>query len=241
MPNFEKRITGGQAVQDVMRIQGLTPPSPVVGTSDQTALQLWVLATQVGQQLLKKNDWQFLLREHNITTVPGTLNYALPSDFESYITDSQWDRTSQYPIRGNLQQHEWQALKASTFTGASLVLLFTIMDDEVLFLDIPSSAHELYLPYKSRSWVVEAGGTEKDNLTVDNDIVKYDGQMFKQALKLAWKAEKGFDVTREQAAFDEMLEDTKSQNAPARTLSLDPRRGFPYLGYRNIPETGYGS
>jgi len=240
MADFEKNITGAKAVQDVMRVQGLTPPATISAATDETAKQLWALATEVGQQLITEFDWQFLGREFTITT-NGAAEYTLPADWDSFATDASWNRTTTLPVIGSLQDYEWQMLKARTTSGTQFTLLYRLEENQVIFPEAPPSGQTIIIPYVSRAWVEASNGDPQDNLQLDTDVVLYDSQLFKLALKLAWRAEKGFDVTRDQAAFDNQLRKNTGKDGVGRTLSLSRKAGFPYLGYLNIPETGYGS
>lgn len=243
MADFERNITGGQAVSDVMEIMGLTPPATISTSNDATASQLWRLATEVGQQLITESDWQFMQRDHTITTVPGTSEYDLPNDWDAYESDSSWNRTTRLPVIGALREYEWQALQARSLAGTTFALLFRIDNNQVVFYEVPSTAQTIVMPYTSRAWCESADATPvpRDNLQVDSDVILYDSQLFKLALKLAWRAEKGFDVGREQAAYDMHLKKCTGKDKVARTLTLDRRGRFPYLGVLNTPDTGYGS
>lgn len=241
MADFERNITGAKAVIDVMKILGLAAPVSVADSTDQTAQQLWTLATQAGQLLLDEHDWQVLSREMTIVTVPNTPNYALPDDWNNFQADASWNRTTQRQAIGSLRQHEWQMLKASTVAGTTFALLYRIQGGEVVFSEAPTEVMEVVLPYTSRSWVQAADTSYKDNLLNNDDVVLYDSQLFKAKLKLSWRNEKGFDTTREQAELDDILVRAKGKDTPIRTISIVPGFSFPYLGFRNIPETGYGS
>jgi hypothetical protein len=245
MADFERTITGSQAVQDVMKILGLTPPGSVADSQNPTAKQLWVLATQVGQMLLDEIDegWQFTSRDYTITTSPGVPNYPLPDDWNGFIQDAQWNQTTRLPAIGSLREYEWQMLKARQLAGTTFTMLFRVQDGEVVFYEAPSTVQTIVLPYVTRGWVVAADGTtRRDNLQNNDDTILYDPQLFKAGLKLMWMAEKKFDTTRQQAVYDNLLDKARGKDTPGRTLSLDRRAGgFPYLGVLNIPDTGYGT
>ncbi len=241
MPAFNRNITGGQAVIDVMKGMGLTPPTVISSSQDPTALQLWVLASEVGQQLIGEHVWQFLSGEFTITTVPGTPGYNLPTDFDSFQCDSSWNRTTRLPAIGHLKEYEWQMLKARNLAGTTFTMLFHIDNGQVVFYDVPTTVQTIVLPYTSRGWVRTASSVRQDNLTADDDTVLYDSQLFKEALKLKWRAEKGFDVTRQQAIVDAMIAQAKAKDSPGRTLTLGQAGSYPYIGVLNIPDSGYGS
>lgn len=244
MANFNRNITGAQAVIDVMEGMGLAAPTSVADSQNPTAKQMWQLASELGQRLLDEGDegWQFLNREFTINTVPGTPEYDLPADFNAFIQDADWNRTTRLPAIGSLREYEWQMLKARQLAGTTFTMLFRIESNKVVFYETPSTAQEIVLPYVSRAWVRAADGiTYRDELQQNDDIILFDPQLFKAGLKLDWMAEKKFDTTRQQAVFDDLLMKALSKDVPARTLTLDRRgAGFPYLGVLNIPDTGYG-
>lgn len=241
MADFSRRITGAEAVTSVMKSQGLTPPPSVVGSADETANQMWELATDVGQQLCDVHDWQWLQADHTITTVPGQTLYDLPTAFDGYTPDAQWNYTSRLPMLGALSEVEWQMIKARQLAGTTFTLLFRLANDKLELYDPPSTAQTLVLPYRSRGWVVSATGTAKDNLSENDDVVMFDPQLFKMALKLAWFTAKEFDTTKLEMAVNRLISAAKAKDSPARTLSLGPGTGYPYLGALNIPDGGYGA
>lgn len=237
---YTRNLAGSQIVIDVMKGMGLTPPSSVASSQDPTALQMWTLLSEEGQQLLTKHYWQFLTAEMTINTTPGTPNYPLPTDFDSFIPDSSWNRTTRLPAIGNLNEYEWQMLKARNFAGTTFTMLFRIENNEVVFYETPSNVQQIVLPYNSRGWVRTALGVRQDTVTADDDVALFDSQLVKEALRLRWRVEKGFDTTRQQAVFDEVLAASIAKDSPGRTLTIGRSGGYPYIGVLNIPDSGYG-
>ena len=240
MVAFARTITGQKAVTDVMKVIGLNAPTSIADSTDRTAQQFWVLATEVGQQLLDEFTWQALVREFTITTTAAT-EYPLPDDFNSFYNDANWNRTNRQPLIGSLSEDEWQMLKATNLGGTSIAMQYQIANDNVVFNYVGDVGQTIVIPYNSRAWCVAADGvTYQDNLILNDDVVLYDPQLFKAALKVAWEVSKKFDTSASLAEYNRVLAAAKAKDSPARTLSLAGNRGFPYLGYRNIPETNYG-
>lgn len=238
MPRY---ITGADAVKDVLRGLGLPVPQSVSDSQDPTVRQMWQLATDAGQFLVKQHDWQMLEREHTVATQVGVSTYALPTDWDSYVSDAQWNRTTRLPALGSLKEFEWQALKARNLAGTTFTLLFRVEDDSLVFYETPSSEQTIVLPYKSRNWVRKADLTRADVLAANDDTVLFDSMLFKLQLKLRWLSEKKFDTTIARVEFDQFLSSVTSKDTPARTLSMRGGGDYPYLGYLNIPDTRYGS
>jgi hypothetical protein len=225
-----------------LRVMGLGAPSLFVGNaSDRTAIQLVELANTAGRELMDELKGQVLEREFTINTQIGVANYDLPEDFNGFVSDSQWNRTTRLPALGSLQEFEWQALKARQLAGTTFTVLFRIEDDQIVFYNEPQTVQTIVMPYMSRAWVRSADDSLHDTLQADTDTILYDAILFQTKLRLAFMDAKGFDTSKIQAKYADVLEAAKNKDAPARTLSLSPRSEYPYLGVLNIPETGYGS
>jgi len=59
-------------------------------------------------------------------------------------------------------------------------------------------------------------------------------------LKLRFLEAKGFDTTAAAGQFLNMFNSFTDKDVSAQTLNMSRARVFPYLGWRNIPETNYG-
>ena len=243
MPAFQLYSTGQELVSQLMKSMGMTPSPDIAGATDKQSIQLWQLATEVGQELVKENDWPDLSREFTITTVVGQAAYDIPNDVNSFDMDAEWNRTTRLPVIGSLQQFEWQMLKARLLTGTTFTALFRVQNNQVVFYNTPTNAQTIVMPYSSRGWVQDSviPGAFRDNLAVGTDIVTFDPSLFKAALKLRWYKEKGFERSAQQEDYDRLLAQCISQGTPGRTLSLAKGSDYPYLGVINLPDTGYGT
>lgn len=245
MPDFNRYITAGQVVGDVLREVGLSVPASISSGSDQTALQMWALLKSAGQRLLNEHEWQFRNKTYEFTTTPPTLTYSFPTDYESFIGMTGWNRTSRIPLIGPMSEQEWQLLKARNLGSNTFALQYIISGDQLEFYYIPSDPQDLAIAYQSRGWVRDATTPTvyKDAPAADADIVLYDPQLITSFLKLMWREEKGFDVSGEYGAANQYrlaLARAKGKDTPSQTISLVPQ-GCPYLGARNIPDTFFGS
>jgi hypothetical protein len=241
MPNFARKITGQTAVADTLRILGLPATTSAASSQDRTVQQLWQLASEVGQQLIDMFAWQFLMAEFSITTVPGTTRYSFPEDFDSFVNDASWNRTQRLPAIGSLTEVEWQTLKARNLGGTTFAMMYIIANEAVEFYDVGSTAQLVVLPYNSRGLVRSATGVYRDTLQADDDVILYDPQLFKVALKLAWQTAKGFDTTGTNFEMARVLAAAKDKDAPSRTLSLRQGADGILLNQINIPDTNYGA
>ena len=240
MAAFSRQLTALEAISQVMKGLGFVIGGTASGSTDPTALQFWQLASEIGQQLLVENQWQFSSRDHTIVTSAGVSNYAIPQDWNAYIADSSWNRTNRLPALGSLREYEWQMLKARNLSGTTFATLFRLEGGEVVFYEAPSSIQTIVLPYESRAWCESAAGTPQDTLMADADKILYNPELYKVALERIWKEKKEFDTTKITERYNKLLSAYVGKDSPGRTLTLGRSGGYPYLGVLNIPDTGYG-
>ncbi len=238
---FTRRITAAQAVQNVMTALALDVPENVFDSQDASAVLLRFLLTRAGQKLITENNWEFLQREQTITTVPGQRTYPMPEDFDSYVMDSQWNRTTRLPAIGSLTEPEWQMLMARQLAGTTFTMLFRIIGDVVEFYNTPSTVQTIVFPYIGRGWVAKEDNSRADWVSENSDVVLYDRQLTEAALRLEWDIEKRFDTSSAVQAYNNALRAAKMKDKPGRTLTLDQTAAYPYLGVINMPDTNYGS
>lgn len=245
MPDvFARRITLLTAITDVMGELGLEVPTGVVGNPELTVNQFYRLANRAGQKIaLDPYKWSFLSREYTLTTVIGNPGpYPLPPDFSGFVNDAGWNRTSRLPVVGALEEYEWQMLQARLLAGTAFTMLYVITEAGVLFYNTPQSIETIVMPYNGRGWCTTSDGLSyQDSLLDDTDIILFEPQLFKCAIRLEWQRTKQFDTAIVQAEFNQLLAAAKAIDKPGRTLALTQKRDFPYLGAINMPDTGYGS
>jgi hypothetical protein len=241
MPAIQKRLTLLETVRRAMLALGLREPTSVTSSSDKNVRTLHSLANDCGLELLSEFAWQFLNRDFTITTT-GATTYALPEDFQYFLSDTEWNRTSKNPLLPT-DAVSWAQLKARSLAGATVALLYQVSEDLLELYSAPSTTQTLVLPYISRSWAESSAGTAQDNLLDDSDIILYDQTLFRKKLVLAWKSARGFDTTAAEREYQDALSSAQSADTPVRTIIALPGGGIgeaPLLGSRNIPDTGYG-
>lgn len=242
MPDFNRRDTAGNICKAVLSVLGLPVPQVVSQATDSTSKQIWALLTECGQDLLDKHEWQFFNRTHQFNTIPGTLIYDLPSDFQNYIDSTGWNNTARIPLIGPLTDQQWRLLQARQLGGTTLRMQYVIAADKVEFYFVPDTPQTIAIEYKGRGWV--RNGTNplifRDYIETDSDLVLYDRRLMITYLKYRWREVKGFDSTNDREAYEDALDNAKYNDKPKVDLRISGAAGYPYLGYLNMPDTGYG-
>ena len=84
-----------------------------MGNNDPQIIQLLALANRLGRDISRQYEWQKLNKEFSVTTVDGQAQYELPTDWLHQIPQTEWDRTSQWPLIGPATTQQWQIYKSA--------------------------------------------------------------------------------------------------------------------------------
>lgn len=231
-------------VQHVADEIDIPRPTTVVGNTDPQVRQLLRLANRVGDIMYKAADWTILQRLHSFTTVNGTAEYALPSDFGRFIDDTAWDATNYWEMRGPLSAKEWQVRKygiigASAFRKRWRLKRAASGNTNVSNIDpTPTSADSLVYEYVSNGWVIKASDSTVTNAWVaDGDTTVFDEYLFEHGMIWRWGARKGFDVSIDLPDFENELEKAIARDGGSSRLSLN---GIPDSFLTNLQEGNFG-
>jgi len=244
--DYNSRISGYEIVKRVLRVVGLPVPQSVAGATDAVSVQIWQLLTELGQELLDEYQWQFRTRVFSVTTDPLIKTYDLPTDFDRFIDSTGWNNTARIPLIGPMTEQQWALLIARQLGGTTLRLQYRINQNKLELYYSPSQPNDLAMTYIGRGWVQDATDPlkYKDTMEADGDICMYDPRLIVSMLRFRWRRAKGFDTTDLEQEFINALMNAKSKDTPGVDLPLSQGRNgpgqFPYLGYFNMPDTGYG-
>lgn len=221
---------------------GLTAVADPFASSDPAFVQLVSICTTAGQELLGLHDWQKMTKEHSFVTTTA-VEANLPDDFGYMIDQTQWDRTAGFPLGGPLSPQNWAYREGSLVGDSTIYVCFRIQEGVMKMLPDPMTAGKtIAFEYISRNWVLAVDGTTyKDEVTAADDTVLYESIVMIKFLKLRFLEAKGFDTTAATDQFGNVFMQWTGRDISAPVLNMAGRRGYPYLGHRNIPETGYGS
>lgn len=221
---------------------GLTPLADVFASLDPAFIQLRNLLTSVGRELVGLHTWQRLIKTHTITTAvpPDDNEYALPDNFAYMIPQTGWSPSEMMPLGGPLSPQDWTYLVNSGLGPSTIYVSFRVAQGAFMLLpDPPPDAVTINFEYISRDWVLE-GATEKDKAENNADVVLFETILISKFLKLRFLEAKGFDTTAALGQFQSVFMQWTGNDISAPILSMARNRVFPYLGWRNIPETNYG-
>lgn len=235
--NIQRAGTLLTLVQDVCLELGLPNPQAVVSSADPQILQILAIARRLGKDLVREFEWQELVTQALITTMPDTWNYPLAGDWNRQIEQTEWMSGNARRVHGPLTSQQWQFYRARNIAG-TLVVSFRINGNHIELLELPTPGESLTYEYISENWVVPVSGARQNTFTADDDSYVFAQELMQSGIKLRWLKAKGLAFDDQE--YRDTLSLCKAQNKSAPVLSISPRRRFHLLDRCNVPESGYG-
>jgi hypothetical protein len=229
-------------VNTVLPEIGLVEVSAVVGNTNQTARLALAMANREGRSLAKK-DWRILVKRNVITTASSAESYSLPSDFDRFIHQTEWNSSTQDRMHGPVTDEYWQA----DLSGLTIV---TIEDRWQLRADgnsnrihirpVPTSSENLAFFYAANSWCRSAGGQRQSSFAADTDVLLLDDYVFELGLKWRMLQAQKREFQVELTEYSMELKKALARDGGMQTLRiLGPVEEPDYIA--NVGETNFGS
>lgn len=230
-----------EIVRAASREMGLPSPNGVASAQDDRTQQLFYLVNALGKDLVTANEWQRLVTEYTFTT-DGTDDYDLPSDFDRPSNRTQWDRSTNWAMRGPVTAESWQFLQSSGLANGYPTIRWRIVGNEFRVFPTPASSLTYAYEYISNKWALSSTGVAQSAFAADTDTCIYRDRLMVAGLKMMFYQAKGLDSTRFEHDYAVALEQAIGQESGAPTLSLNGGGGnrFRLLDDFNLPDTGYG-
>ncbi len=222
---------------------GLKQPSSIIGNSGVTERRCLRYAQRTGRELVRANI-DLLTYEETFTTSNGTASYSLPSDFDHYVPESHWNRTTDrkmYPIK----PQEWQLYK-SGLVDAQIQDRFRIKErDGLMYLHpTPTGTETIAYEYVSKNFCESQGGTAQSTWQADTDVglasavEQFEGYEELFELSLIWRLlnRLGQPYFEEKAEYQRVLNTFKAQSNPQKVY-MDGT----YPATDNIPDANFPS
>ena len=228
--------TSALTITGIPSTAGLDTTYMVVGTGIPNAT--FVSSVDSGTQVTLSN-----YSTSNVTA--GTIyfqkvKYALPSDYDSIVPRTQWDKSKHWEMLGPESAQQWEWL-LSGFISTGPRIRWRLLGNYFQIWPGYSSNENLGFEYRSKGWALSAAGAVKNSFTVDTDTCIYPDRLMVLSTKLKYFQAKGFDTTAIYRDYLTEFETSVAQDTSAANLSFAPRPGSVLIGWDNIPDSGYGN
>jgi hypothetical protein len=164
--------------------------------------------------------------------------FDLPPDWERQVPQTEWNRTQRWQLLGPRSSQEWQTFK-SGIVSAGPRQRFRILQNQLCLNPSPPDNQTLSFEYISNGWVEGADGVGKTEITADTDTFIFSDSLLITGLKAQWLVAKGLDATFSLGEFRYLLENEKSTNKSAPTLSTGQFSGSVLLTEQNMVSGNY--
>lgn len=237
-------ITATEILNRAAAEVGIAPVVDPYSDQGQIFQQMTYLLNTAGEELMQAYPWEFLVREHQFTTVQGQSVYPLPADFGYMINQTGWERSENIPLGGPLSAQDWTYLKGRNLAQNTLYASFRIAQGEFnIYPDPPPSGLDINYEYITINWATNAGvpPVEQDRIILGSDKPLYDKTLITRYLKLKYLESAGFDTTKAQDDFAQSFSFLTGFDKGAPIISAGRNhRMYPYLSVLNLPDHGFG-
>ena len=224
--------TGSPVITGIPSTAGLTTDYMASGTGIQN--DNYILSVDSPTQVTLTNAIQATATGETITF--GQVKYAMPSDYDTIIDRTGYDKSKKWQMLGPETAQEWEFLKSS-YISTGPRLRWRILGGKFEIWPMMSTAEYLGFEYLSNGWVTSSAGVSKSAFTADDDTCIFPDRLMVIGLKKKYFEVKGFDPTMYQREFMRYLSIAKADDQGSATLSFSPRASEVLVGYENIPDT----
>ena len=198
----------------------------------------YIVSVDSGTQVTVNQD--FSASATGATAYFQKIKYSLPTDYESLVPRTMWDKSKHWEMLGPEDAQQWEWL-LSGYISTGPRIRWRLLGAYFQIWPGMSTAEYLGFEYRSKGWAQAADGTVKNSFTADTDTCIYPDRLMVNATKLKYFEAKGFDTTAMMRNYLSELEAAKALDMSSANLSLAPRPGTVLIGYDNIPDSGYGT
>jgi hypothetical protein len=158
-------------------------------------------------------------------------DYAMPTDFDRMISDTNWDRTNHWRNLGTKTSQEWQWLQGGIISVGPRER-YRIYNNRLRIFQALTSIYTFAFEYVSNYWVMSSGATQGDKgaYSVDTDTAIFPDDLMLAGLKFYFLKAKKLDYAIELGEFTRALSYTKAQDVPVPAQSLAPIGMNPLVG-----------
>jgi hypothetical protein len=220
-----------------MGLIGTAFANPFMST-DANAVSMRYLLKALGEELVRLRPWSHLEKTYTFSTVNGTGDYALPTDFMSMSASTHWNRSTTVPLAGPLSGPGWQVLKSASVLNPTSYF-FRVYGNRLYLHPVPSSAETIAYEYSSAYWVQPSGQSTPtaEAPSANADTLWFDRHLLIRGLKLKWHELKGFSTDVSRVDYERALSATMGGDGarPELHLAQQATRRTPRL-----PDTNWG-
>jgi hypothetical protein len=236
--------TVAQAISDAAIELGIAQAdiADPFASTDPNVIQLVRLLKSGGRDMVKRREWTHLVKEYTFNLVAGQAAYPIPTDFRSMVPDSQWDRSTRFPLEMPISSQDWQFLKAVP-VASNIVYYARLWQSQIQVTPTPGAGvtDTMAFEYNSNAWIMPNGQTTptSDAPSLKDDVICFEPRLVVARLKRDWRRNKKQDSQAEEDDYQAALFDAENGDSVAKTIYIGggrSRRRHRMLDRWNLPD-----
>lgn len=225
-------------IQDAADELSLPRPDVVAGSTDRQVRQLLAIANREGKEQTSTYAWQALIEQQTFTTVAAAIQpSAVPADFQRFIPDSFFNRTTMRQVSGPITPQAWQLLQARP-AASTIYLAYRRRQGSFLITPTPPANETIAYEYISKNWALSSTSVAKAKFTADDDTTYLDEDLVTLGIIWRFLAAKGLPYAEEKKTYEDSVEQAFGADGGAGALGLTPT--LPNMNRANLPEGSFG-
>lgn len=225
-------------VQKFCRRQGISVPSTVLGSGDDTIAQIYSLLEEECTELATRGPWAGLRNQCEFLSLASESQGTLSSlgsgptstnNLNYIISQTFWDRSQRLPVLGPYDPQDWQAVKAVQVTGPQYYCMIRGSDSggeaELLMNPAPPAGHTMAFEYVTWNWCrnfVSTGVyTPGQSFTNDADLFQVPENIVLMGLRWRYKKEKNLPYAEDFSSYEEMVAAAFARDGMKQVLHMD--------------------
>lgn len=220
-------------IQRSCALLSIPVPTFAVGSTDQQVRQLIAIANEEGDNLAGSYDWQILREQATFTTV-ATANQpaAVPVDWDRFIANSFFNRTTQRYVWGPLTPQQWQSIQAQPQLNR-VYLGFIQRHGEFLITPTPPAGQTIAYEYITRNWCKSAANVPQSEYLADTDEAYLDERLMALGVRWRFLKSKGLEYSEDFRTYES--EKTQKQARDGGNSAISTTGTDYFLYGDNIP------
>jgi hypothetical protein len=211
----------------------------VVASTDRQVQQLLALANEEGIDLARSYPWEVMREQFLFETLaqPAQTN-LIPADFDRWVPNSFFNRSTRRQMTGPLTPREWQWIQAQP-VYSTVYLAFIQRTGQFLIAPTPPAGQQIAGEYVSENWCQSAADAPQAAFAADTDTALLDEELMTLGLRWRFLKAKGLDYAEDMASYERQKELKQARDGGSTALSLAPQPIDP--NRVNIPDGNFGA
>lgn len=212
-----------QLCSEFCRRTGLTVPTKVMESTDETVLQIAALANEILEDLAERHSWSTVTYSVTFISVAaesqGLLTTLAPNAFLKVQNNTIWDRTLRLPVWGPLDPVQWQELQA--LPNAGPLYRYRIQEGLLKIYPTIEAGHTMAFDYTSCGLVqATGGGAIKEYFTADTDVFLLPAKLLLQGMRWKWRSEKGLPYAENFKTYEAAVAEAMGSDGTKPVLNM---------------------